>query len=70
MFFWGSIVTLIVGGLVGWWWGQSRTRNTVNRQWMTALEEAETDHIVDGDQRSQIIRIQGSLRQQQRGFLR
>jgi len=69
MFFWGSIVTLVVGGAVGWWWGHTRARNTVNRQWMRALEEARTDGIIREKQRSEIIRIQGSLRRRNGGFM-
>jgi hypothetical protein len=62
MFFWGNILALLVGGIAGWWWGRSQTKSAVDRQWMTALESAETDRIIDEDQRSQIIRIQGALR--------
>jgi membrane protein DedA with SNARE-associated domain len=57
--FLASILTLIVGGLIGWWIGQRQARNTVTRQWMTALESAVVDNIIDQEQRSTIIRIQG-----------
>jgi hypothetical protein len=62
MFFWGNLVVLLVGGIAGWWWGRSQAKSAVTRQWMIALENAETDHIIDEEQRSQIIRIQGTLR--------
>ena len=60
---WGSILAVIAGGLFGWWWGSSRTAAKVNRQWMTALEKAKTDNIIDEDQSSQLIRIQDAQRQ-------
>jgi hypothetical protein len=60
--FWGSILALIAGGLIGWWWGRTHSRNAVNRQWMSALESAKVDGIIDEDQRSTIIRMQGSQR--------
>ncbi|MFW5688184.1 MAG: hypothetical protein ACOC1U_01325 [Spirochaetota bacterium] len=59
---WGSIIALVLGGLVGWWFGSSKATDAVNRQWMRALEQAKSDGIVDEQQRSDIIRIQGSER--------
>jgi membrane protein YqaA with SNARE-associated domain len=59
---WGSIIAVILGGLVGWWLGGTRATSAVNQQWMRALEEAKTDGIIDEQQSSDLIRIQDSHR--------
>lgn len=58
--FFTVLITFVAGGLVGWWLGSSRTKDQVNRTWMAALESAVTDDIIDDEQQSQVIRIQGS----------
>ncbi|MFP4115138.1 MAG: hypothetical protein ACOC0E_05595 [Spirochaetota bacterium] len=58
----GGVIAVVLGGLVGWWLGASRATGNVNRQWMRALEQAETDGIINDRQRSDVIRIQGSFR--------
>jgi hypothetical protein len=60
MMIWGSIIALLAGGVIGWWLGRSQAKNTVNRQWMEALEAAKLDGIIDQDQRSTLIRMQGA----------
>jgi membrane protein YqaA with SNARE-associated domain len=62
MFLFGGIIAVVLGGAVGWWLGASRAQQNVNAQWMRALEEAETDGIIDEHQSSDIIRIQGDRR--------
>lgn len=65
--FFGWILAVLAGGVAGWWFGTSRARAETTRQWMQALEQAKTDNIIDEDQRSQVIRIQGSLSPPPRG---
>jgi hypothetical protein len=62
MFLFGGILAVIVGGLVGFWFGSSRARQSTNSEWMRALEEAKTNGIIDEQQSSDIIRMQGSSR--------
>jgi hypothetical protein len=62
MLYWGSFFTLLVGGVAGWWFGRIRARDAVNSEWMTALESAKLDTIIDEEQYSQIIRIQSARR--------
>jgi len=38
-------------------------RNIANREWMTALDSAVTDNIIDDQQKRDIIRIENSKRQ-------
>jgi hypothetical protein len=58
----GGILAILLGGVAGWWFGASRATSAVNRQWMGSLEQAKTDGIIDEQQRSDIIRIQDSIR--------
>jgi hypothetical protein len=58
MFFWGSIITLIAGGIAGYWFGWSQAKARNNRLWMISLDSAVTDNIIDEQQRTDIIRIQ------------
>jgi len=58
----GGILAVVLGGAVGWWIGASRATSAVNSQWMSALEQAKTDGILDETQSSDIIRIQDSIR--------
>jgi uncharacterized protein YcfJ len=60
---WGSLIALVVGGLAGWWFGRGQMRNIANREWMTALDSAVTDNIIDDQQKRDIIRIENSKRQ-------
>lgn len=60
--FFGSVIAILAGGLIGWWLGKTQGTNAANRQWMDALESAKVDGIIDEDQRSMIIRSQGSMR--------
>ena len=62
MFIWGSVLAVIAGGIAGWMLGANRSRAEVNRQWMSALETAKVDGIIDEQQSSDIIRIQGAER--------
>lgn len=59
---WGGLLALVAGGLIGWWLGRSQASNTVNRQWMSALESAVVDEIIDEEQRSTLIRMQDAKR--------
>lgn len=62
MFVWGSFLALIAGGIVGWMMGKARGRDQTNRQWMSALEEAKQSGLIDEQQSSDIIRMQGARR--------
>ena len=62
MFFFGGLLAVIAGGIVGWVLGANRSRAEVNRQWMSALEAAKVDGIIDEKQSSDIIRIQNADR--------
>ena len=62
MFVWGSLLAVIAGGIVGWMMGQARARDRTNRQWMSALEEAKQSGLIDEQQSSDIIRMQGARR--------
>ncbi|MFP4444287.1 MAG: hypothetical protein ACLFST_14295 [Spirochaetia bacterium] len=63
MIFWGSFITLLVGGLLGWWFGRYQMKSAANREWMTALDSAVTDNIIDDQQKRDIIRIENSTRE-------
>lgn len=65
--FFGWILAVLAGGVAGWWFGSSRARSKTNRRWMSALEHARTDNLIDEKTRSELIRIQGALSRPERG---
>lgn len=65
--FFGWILAVAAGGIAGWWFGSTRARAETTRQWMRALEQAQTDNLIDDDTRSELIRIQGSISAPGRG---
>lgn len=60
MFISAFLVAGVIGGMIGYFWGVTRGRDQRNREWMRAMERARINGIIDVDQESHIIRIQGS----------